>query len=81
MASIEQIDRCLPQTQCTKCSYPDCNQYAQAIAQDGADINQCPPGGDVTVDALARLLGRVRKPLNTSFGEHQPKKVAQIIER
>ena len=81
MPSIEEIDRCLPQTQCTKCSYPGCKEYAQAIAQGDADINQCPPGGDVTVASLAELLQRDLKPLDISFGEHLPKKVAQIVER
>ena len=80
MASVEQIDNCLPQTQCTKCSYPGCIEYAQAIACGEADINQCPPGGDVTIKALAELLEFDFKPLNIEFGEHQPKHVAQIIE-
>ena len=35
----------LPQTQCTRCGYPDCAAYARAIAAGEADINQCPPGG------------------------------------
>jgi len=40
-----RIDAALPQTQCTRCGYPDCAAYAQAIAQGEAEINQCPPGG------------------------------------
>ena len=39
------IEDQLPQTQCTKCGYPACRPYAEAIARGEAEINQCPPGG------------------------------------
>ena len=48
----------LPQTQCTRCGYPDCADYAQAIAQGEAQINQCPPGGAEGIVRLARITGR-----------------------
>ncbi|MGH7169230.1 MAG: RnfABCDGE type electron transport complex subunit B, partial [Gemmataceae bacterium] len=57
-----QIDRVLPQTQCTQCGYPACKPYAAAIARGEADINQCPPGGGEGVARLAALLGRTVKP-------------------
>jgi electron transport complex protein RnfB len=53
----EAIDRLLPQTQCAQCGYPGCRPYAEAIALGEAPLNRCPPGGQATVDALARLLG------------------------
>ena len=35
MASLaERILAALPQTQCTRCGYPDCARYASAIALD-----------------------------------------------
>ena len=77
---IEQVNQCLPQTQCAQCGYPGCRPYAQAILNDQADINQCPPGGDATVQALAQLLGREPKPLNTEHGEHKPPQLAIIDE-
>ena len=61
---VEKIDALLPQTQCGQCGYPGCKPYAQAIANDEADINQCPPGGETTIIALADLLDREPKPLN-----------------
>ncbi len=64
----EAIDAWLPQTQCTLCGYPRCRVYAEAIAEGRADFNQCPPGGDATLGALARLLGATPKPLNPAFG-------------
>ena len=54
---IEKIDSILPQTQCGQCSYPGCKPYATAIANGDADINQCPPGGEAGVRALAELMG------------------------
>ncbi|RBP49195.1 RnfABCDGE type electron transport complex subunit B [Arenicella xantha] len=77
---IKAIDEWLPQTQCTQCSYPRCHDYAVAIADGEADINQCPPGGDVTIRGLASLLGRIGKPLNPKFGIHKPKQLAVIDE-
>ena len=52
-ALVEALDAALPQTQCTRCGYPDCRAYAQAMAQDGADINRCPPGGAEGIVRLA----------------------------
>lgn len=77
---IDAIDEWLPQTQCTQCSYPRCYDYANAIVSGEADINQCPPGGDITIRGLAALLGKLGKPLNTNFGVHKPKQVAVIDE-
>jgi len=53
---IEQVDAILPQTQCGQCGYPGCRPYAEAIANEEAPINLCPPGGKATVQALADLL-------------------------
>jgi len=61
---VEKIDAILPQTQCGQCGYPGCKPYAKAIASGDADINQCPPGGEQGVIALADLLGCEPKPLN-----------------
>ncbi len=56
--TADAIEGLLPQTQCGKCGYPGCRPYAEAIARGAADINQCPPGGDTTLQAMATLLGR-----------------------
>jgi electron transport complex protein RnfB len=75
-----RIDALLPQTQCAKCGYDGCRPYAQAIAAGGADINQCPPGGDAVVARLAALTGRASKPLNPANGEYRAPQVAVIDE-
>ena len=76
----EAIDAWLPQTQCTRCGYPRCRAYAEAVASGAAEFNQCPPGGDVTIAALARLLGTRPKPLNPAFGPRAPRQRAVIDE-
>jgi len=77
---VDQIDALLPQTQCGQCNYPGCRPYAEAIARGEADINQCPPGGEAGIRALADLLGREARPLNPDNGEEQPRRVALIDE-
>jgi len=78
---VDQIDALLPQTQCGQCSFAGCRPYAEAIAADEADINQCPPGGQATIQALADLLGRDPKPLNPEHGAHTEKTVVTIDEQ
>lgn len=77
---VDRIDALLPQTQCGQCTYAGCRPYAEAIAAGEADINQCPPGGEVTIQALADLLGQDPKPLNPEHGEHKEKTVVVIDE-
>jgi Na+-translocating ferredoxin:NAD+ oxidoreductase subunit B len=76
----DRIEAVLPQTQCGQCGYPGCRPYAEAIAADLANINQCPPGGEAGVRALAELLGREPKPLNPDNGAEKPKLLALIRE-
>ncbi len=79
-ALIDKIDALLPQTQCTKCGFSGCKPYSQAIFQGKAEINQCPPGGQVGISKLALLLNKEEKPLDPAFGSEQTRKVAFIIE-
>jgi len=70
----------LPQTQCTRCGYPDCAGYAQAMAAGEAGIDQCPPGGGEGVRRLAALTGRPATALNPAFGTEGPRMLAVIDE-
>lgn len=70
----------LPQTQCTRCGFPDCATYAQAIACGEAAINQCPPGGNEGIARLAALTGQPVVPLNPDHGEEAPRTIAVIDE-
>jgi len=80
MLDPRQIDALLPQTQCTRCGYPDCARYAQAIAQGEAGINQCPPGGSEGVRRLAELTGLPALPLSEAHGQEGPLQLAVIDE-
>ncbi len=74
------IDAALPQTQCTRCGYPDCGAYAGAVAAGEAGINQCPPGGAQGIAALAAITGRPPEPLNPMHGTEGPLRLAMIDE-
>jgi electron transport complex protein RnfB len=75
-----RIDALLPQTQCTRCGYAGCRPYADAIASGEAEINQCPPGGQAVIEALASLLDRAVLSLNPAHGVEAPARVARIDE-
>jgi electron transport complex protein RnfB len=79
-ARAEQILAVLPQTQCTRCGYPDCAGYAQAVATGAAAINQCPPGGAQGITRLSHITGQPIIPLNPEFGAEGPRSVAVIDE-
>jgi electron transport complex protein RnfB len=70
----------LPQTQCTRCGYPDCAGYAQAIAAGEAGIHQCPPGGAEGVQRLSRLTGHPVQAIDPRFGTEGPRALAVIDE-
>jgi electron transport complex protein RnfB len=76
----DRLDAMLPQTQCTRCGYPACKPYANAIAAGEADINQCPPGGTAGIVKLAKAMGVNPKPLNPANGVEQPLALAVIDE-
>lgn len=79
-ALADALNEALPQTQCTRCGYPDCRSYAEAIAQGEAGINQCPPGGAEGVLRLSQLTGRPALPLNPANGFEGPRQLAVIDE-
>ena len=74
----DRIEALLPQTQCGRCTFAGCKPYARAIARGEAGINQCPPGGERTVHALARLLGRPAHPVGVEFGVVRTVPVVEI---
>lgn len=75
-----RLHAALPQTQCTRCGYPDCAGYAQAIAAGEAGINQCPPGGAEGILRLADLTGRTPVALDPDIGVEGPRQMAVIDE-
>jgi electron transport complex protein RnfB len=73
-----QLDALLPQTQCTKCGFPDCQSYARAMAEGLAEHNRCPPGGVEGISRLAKHLKKPILPLDESHGVERPRPLAVI---
>jgi electron transport complex protein RnfB len=80
LSLTQDLLNALPQTQCTRCGYPDCAGYAQAMADGKAAINQCPPGGQEGIERLASITGHPIIPLNPNHGEELPRSVVWIDE-
>jgi electron transport complex protein RnfB len=76
----DRLDQALPQTQCTRCGYPDCRAYAEAMAAGEAEINRCPPGGAEGISRLAAISGRAVLPLAPERGHEGPRALAVIDE-
>ena len=75
-----RIDAALPQTQCTRCGFPDCATYAEALAAGDTDLNRCPPGGVEGIVRLAALTGRAPQPLDPVHGVERSRQLAVIDE-
>ena len=75
-----RLHAALPQTQCTRCGYPDCAGYAEAIAAGQAQINQCPPGGAEGIVRLSAISGHPVLPLDPANGVEGPRTLAVIDE-
>jgi electron transport complex protein RnfB len=80
LSLADRIEDLLPQTQCTRCGYPACRPYAEAIASGEALHNRCPPGGAQGIRRLADLLGVAVLPLDAGRGEERERPVAVIDE-
>ncbi len=80
LALTARIDRALPQTQCRRCGYPSCHDYARAITESAARINRCPPGGAQGIARLAAITGQPVEPLDPDCGVDGPRHVAWIVE-
>lgn len=80
VALAARLEAALPQTQCTRCGFPDCRGYAQAIAAGDAEIDRCPPGGAEGVVRLASITRRPVRPLDPAHGSEGPRLLAVIDE-
>lgn len=78
---LEALDAALPQTQCTKCGYPDCRSYATAMSKAQALHNRCPPGGAKGIERLANILQLPLLSLDISRGQERPRPLAVIDEK
>jgi electron transport complex protein RnfB len=82
----DRLEDILPQTQCTKCSYPDCRAYAEAMATGKTLPNRCPPGGVDGIQRLSTILAPIfphdafelHPMINPECGAERPRPVAFI---
>jgi Na+-translocating ferredoxin:NAD+ oxidoreductase subunit B len=79
-ALAQRLNDALPQTQCTRCGYPSCRDYANAMAHEGVAINRCPPGGAEGIERLAQIAQRPTLPMDSSCGHEGPRRVAWVME-
>jgi electron transport complex protein RnfB len=54
---VGEVDEVLPGVNCGGCGYPSCASYAEAIAEDGEQIDLCVVGGSDTTRAVAQVMG------------------------
>jgi electron transport complex protein RnfB len=81
-----RLEDILPQTQCTKCSYPDCRAYAEAMACGETLPNRCPPGGVEGIKRLSNILSPIylkdafalNPTIDPECGKERPRPVAFI---
>ncbi|WP_062311292.1 electron transport complex subunit RsxB [Polynucleobacter sinensis] len=81
-----RLEDILPQTQCTKCGYPDCRSYAQALASGKVLPNRCPPGGTEGIKRLSEILTPIypqdafelHQGIDPAYGLERPRPVAFI---
>ncbi len=74
-----QIDHILPQTQCGLCGYKGCRPYADALANEEAAINLCPPGGIETLNAIAKLVEQDPTPYHLEMEQKQKPVMLAVI--
>lgn len=82
----DRLEDLLPQTQCTKCNYPDCRSYAEALATGEVLPNRCPPGGVEGIKRLSAVLVPIfpqdafelHPTINPECGTERPRPVALI---
>lgn len=78
---LTELDNALPQTQCTKCGYPDCHTYAKAMSKGEALHNRCPPGGSEGIVRLSKILKQPVLSLDETHGLERPRPLAVIDEK
>lgn len=82
----DRLEDLLPQTQCTKCGFPDCRGYAEALSKGEVPPNQCPPGGVEGIQRLSQVLTpiypqdafKLHPTINPECGIERPRAVAFI---
>lgn len=75
----KKIDAILPQTQCGLCGFNGCMPYAQALAENAAAINLCPPGGVKGLFAISEILKQDPMPFISDMEQKAKPAMRAII--
>ncbi len=54
---VEAVKDAVPGANCGACGYAGCAKFAEAVVSGEAKANDCIPGGEETVKAIAEILG------------------------
>ena len=55
--TVKKVREALPGVNCGACGYTGCDEYAKAIANEGAETNLCIPGADSVANEIAGIMG------------------------
>ncbi|QCT21147.1 electron transport complex subunit RsxB [Jejubacter calystegiae] len=77
---VDKIDELLPQSQCGQCGYPGCRPYAEAVGNNGENINRCAPGGEAVMNKIATLLNVDPQPIDGDDEAAQPVRMLAVID-
>lgn len=77
---VDQVDDLLPQSQCGQCGYPGCRPYAEAVANNGENINRCAPGGEAVMLKIATLLNVEPQPIDGDAATPEPARMLAVID-
>ncbi|MEA1065085.1 electron transport complex subunit RsxB [Erwinia sp. HR93] len=77
---VDKIEALLPQSQCAQCGYPGCRPYAEAVGNNGANINLCAPGGEPVMQKIAALLNVEPLPTGEDNALNAPVRMLAIID-
>ncbi|MCT4703719.1 electron transport complex subunit RsxB [Enterobacteriaceae bacterium H20N1] len=77
---VEKVEELLPQSQCGQCGYPGCRPYAEAVANNGAKINLCAPGGEAVMQKIATLLNVDPQPIEGDESALAPARMLAVID-
>ena len=86
----DQIENLLPQTQCTKCGYPACRPYAEAIADGNTNYNPASGSVDIIINKVNAVItvngftgsydGNAHGASGTAFGvESTPADLSSLL--
>ena len=62
-----QIRECLPGANCGACGYAGCDDYAKAVAHDGAKTNLCVPGGAGVAAKVSAAMGVAAESVEAKY--------------